>query len=104
MDACHVTVVFGEPARASLRWLSWLPLLSVIASGCVSGRPATVRIQDGRTFAAGASDSALPVRLSVTTFNVWDRPPWNNGGPSNQPMKTHSHIASEARPPQSTCL
>jgi hypothetical protein len=104
MDACHVTVVFGEPARAFLRWLFWLPLLSVIASGCVSGPPATVRIQDGRTFAAGASDSALPIRLSVTTFNFRGLPSWNNGGPSDQPMKTHSGITSEAEPPQSTCL
>jgi hypothetical protein len=102
MDACHVNVVFREPAGTFRCWRCWLPLLSAIAVGCISGPPATVRIQDGRTFAAGASDSALPVRLSVTMFNVWDRPPRNNGGPSDQPMKTHSGITSGARLPQTT--
>ena len=79
METRRVTILGLAPAAFFFRWLLWLPLVLVIATGCVSRPPSTVQIQRGRTVATCESDSAAPASLKVTTFNVWGLPSWING-------------------------
>lgn len=79
MDTCCVTFVAPGPAGSLVRWLPWLSLLSVLASGCLSGPPTAVQIQTGGPTALCEQDSLAPPSLKVTTFNVWGLPSWLNG-------------------------
>ena len=83
MDTYYVpNVSYGE-AASGLGWLVWVGLCSLIASGCVSGPPSTVRIQPGGTH-ADDFDLAKPTRLTVSTFNVWGLPSWVNRASSSR--------------------
>jgi len=79
METRRVTFLGLEPVAFFHRWLAWLPLVFVIATGCVSRPPSTVQIQRGCTLASCESDSADPANLKVATFNVWGLPSWING-------------------------
>jgi endonuclease/exonuclease/phosphatase family metal-dependent hydrolase len=64
-------------------------LLALMAGGCVSGRPWTVRIEAGPSAPPGEGQSTHATHLSVTTFNVWGLPPWINGASQSR----HARIA-----------
>jgi endonuclease/exonuclease/phosphatase family metal-dependent hydrolase len=93
MDLFRVTVTGRKSAGSFLRRLPWLSLVWVIALGCVSERPSTVRIQAGRTYAACESERGTPASLKVTTFNVWGLPTWLNGASPDRYSKISHDLA-----------
>lgn len=70
--------------RGSLCWVSCLSLLTVLASGCLTGPPSKLQIQAGRPLAILTNEVAAPASLTVTTFNVWGLPSWVNGASSSR--------------------
>ncbi len=71
----------GSRKLTSSRLLCFFGLSCVclIATGCISGPPSTVRIQPGRAFGSEQGHIRATSGLRVATYNVWGLPSWING-------------------------
>lgn len=76
---------------AHLRGAAGLTLLSLLLTGCGTGRSWEVSVGQGNPARLAVAPTADPLRLKVLTFNVWGLPVWINGA---SPAR-HDRIAEE---------